>query len=195
MARQVHDRDISPTLAAAGQWIEACLIKDGSVLSPNSLWTPELVEEVHQAFVEHPDYGEGGFMTKLKGQMERASPSAQQLMAEMLWALLLFPSNMKAKTKRQQVRDIWALSGRQLAEDLPLLGDEVLAGIGSGGPGFNNYRPQELEFLIALMRDLKKKAAVERRQIMTDYDAFIDWINLVPREGSRQFRHMLRFFV
>jgi 5-methylcytosine-specific restriction protein B len=126
--------------------------------------------------------------------MERASPSAQQLTAEMLWALLLFPSNMRAKTKRQQVRDIWGLSGRQLPSDLPLLGDEVLAGIGSGGPGFNNYRPQELEFLIALMRDLKKKAAVERRQIMTDYDAFIDWINLVPREGSRQFRHMLRFF-
>ena len=26
------------------------------------------------------------------------------------------------------------------------------------------------------------------------YDAFVNWIDTVPREGSRQFRHMLRFF-
>jgi len=49
-------------------------------------------------------------MTKLKRQMKSASPSAQQLMAEMLWALLLFPSNMKARTKRRQVNDLWALN-------------------------------------------------------------------------------------
>ena len=53
-------------------------------------------------------------------------------MAEMLWALLLFPSNMKGGTKRQQMRDIWALSGQPLAENHPLLDDEVLVGIGSG---------------------------------------------------------------
>jgi hypothetical protein len=41
-----------------------------------------LVEEVHRAFVEHPDFGKDDFMTKLKGQMKVASPSAQQLMAE-----------------------------------------------------------------------------------------------------------------
>jgi 5-methylcytosine-specific restriction enzyme B len=194
MARQVHNRDIAPVLAAAEQWINICLIEDGSALSNKSLWTDSLVNEVYQAFVKHPDYGADDFMTKLKGQMASASASAQQLMAEMLWALLLSPSNMKARTKAQQVRTLWAMAGESLPDHLPLLEDEVLAGIGSGGPGFNNYRPNELEFLIELTRDLKAKAIPERRHVLTDYDTFVGWIDSVHREGSRQFRHMLRFF-
>jgi len=101
---------------------------------------------------------------------------------------------MKARTKRQQVRDIWALSRQHLADDLPLLDDHVLVGIGSGGPGFNNYRPNELEYLIALVRSLKEQSEPERLRIFTDYDTFLGWIESVPRKGSRQFRHMLRYF-
>jgi 5-methylcytosine-specific restriction protein B len=96
------------------------------------------VDEVYHAFVEHPDYSKDDFITKLKRQMQHASPPAQQLLAEMLWALLLFPSNMKAKTKQRQIREMWSLSGQQLPDDLPLMRDDVLTGIGSGGPGFNN---------------------------------------------------------
>jgi hypothetical protein len=194
MARQVHDRDISSTLAAAEQWIRTCLIEDGSVFSQGPLWTTALVTEVHHAFVDHPDYGSDDFMTKLKKQMSGASPSAQRLMAEMLWALLLFPSNMKSATKRQQVVSLWALSGTQVPPDNPLLRDQVLNGIGSGGPGFNNYRPAEMTYLIELTRDLKQRETAARRNVLTNYDSFIDWIDSVPREGSRQFRHMLRFF-
>jgi 5-methylcytosine-specific restriction protein B len=133
-------------------------------------------------------------MTKLKSQMKNTSSAAQQLMAEMLWALLLFPSNIKQETKREQVRAIWALSGQQLSEKGGLLDDEVLVGIGSGGPGFNNLRWRELRFLIELTGALKQKDSAGRRQIFSDYDGFMDWIDTVPREGSRQFRHMLRFF-
>lgn len=194
MARNGYNRDISPVLAAAKVWIDTCLIEDRSILSRASVWTATLVEETHQAFVEHPDLGEDDFMTKLKRQMKNASPSAQQLMAEMLWALLLFPSNMKSRTKRRQVNDLWALSKQQLAEDAPSLTDDILVGVGSGGPGFNNHRWRELVFLIALTRDLKRKEHGERQNIFADYDVFIDWIGSVPREGSRQFRHMLRFF-
>jgi hypothetical protein len=194
MARQVHNRDITPTLAAAEQWVNNSLIENGSLFSEASLWTTTLADEVHHAFVDHPDFGKDDFMTKLKGQMKTATPLAQQLMAEMLWALLLFPSNMKARTKRQQVREIWALSGQQLPEDIPLMRDPVLVGIGSGGPGFNNYRPDEMTFLIALTRDLKRRTIEERRRVLTNYEAFIGWIDRVPQQGSRQFRHMLRFF-
>jgi hypothetical protein len=193
MARQVHDRDIAPVLAAGEQWINTCLIDDKSNFSNKALWTAPLVNEVYGAFVKHPDYGQDDFMTKLKGQMASASTSAQQLMAEMLWALLLFPSNMKARTKAQQVRTLWAMSGESLPETLPLMSDAVLAGIGSGGPGFNNYRPDEMAFLIEVTRGIKAKAAPERRHLLTNYDAFIKWIDSVHREGSRQFRHMLRF--
>ncbi len=194
MARQISKRDISPILAAAAQWLETCLIEDRSLFLTDARWTTSLVDEAYRAFVEHPDDGDDDFMTKLKGQMTPSSPPAQQLMAEMLWALLLFPSNMKARTKRLQIRDIWSLSGQQLDEKHSLLSDAVLVGIGSGGPGFNNYRPDELEYLIALVRDLKQKNGSERRRVLTDYDAFFKWIDAVPRNGSRQFRHMLRFF-
>jgi hypothetical protein len=194
MARQAHNRDLAPVLAAAERWINTCLINDQSILSNKPLWTPPLVDETYHTFVDHPDYGDDDFMTKLKGQMKAASAPAQQLMAEMLWALLLFPSNMKARTKAQQVRTLWAMSGEQLPDNLPFMRDEVLTGIGSGGPGFNNYRPDEMAFLMELTRALKSKAVPERRHILTDYDAFVAWIDTVHREGSRQFRHMLRYF-
>jgi hypothetical protein len=50
-----------------------------------------------------------------------------------------------------------------LSEDRPELSDAVLVGVGSGGPGFNTYRPGELAFLIQLTRDLKARKEPERR--------------------------------
>lgn len=194
MARQIHDRDIGPILLAASTWIQRCLIEDGSLFLSSKLWTLATVDEVSKAFIENPDFGDEGFSAKLKGQIAASSADAQRLMSEMLWALLLFPSNMKAATKRQQVRAVWALSGEGLPDTQPLLSDLVLTGIGSGGPGFNNYRPDELEFLICLTGDLKRRSVEERRDIFGDYDTFVVWIGRVPRKGSRQFRHMLRFF-
>jgi 5-methylcytosine-specific restriction enzyme B len=194
MARQVHNRDISATLGAASEWLNRCLIEDGSMFAKEDLWQPGVSSEVQRAFDDHPDFGDDDFMTKLRGQMKSASSAAQRLMAEMLWALLLFPSNMKARTKRQQIRDIWSLSGEQLAETTPYLSDKVLIGIGSGGPGFNNYRPDEMSFLIAIVVDLKGRTKEDRRRILTDYEAFMTWIVTVPQKGNRQYRHMLRYF-
>ena len=117
------------------------------MFSEDQLWEQQHVEEVRRAFVEHPDEGEGDFITKLKGQMSSASPQAQRLMAEMLWALFLFPSNVGIITKRRQISEIWKLSGTDLSVEHPMLSDAVLAGIGSAGTGFNNYRWRELAVL------------------------------------------------
>src|SRR5262249_10517488 len=76
-----------------------------SVFFHEPRWTSQHADEVYHAFVEHPDVGADDFITKLKGQMRGAGPAAQQLVAELLWALLLFPSNIKPRTKRQQVRE------------------------------------------------------------------------------------------
>jgi hypothetical protein len=194
MARKLNTRDLSPVLDAAKQWIKICLVEDGSMFGQKKLWTPALVEEVYHAFVDHPDFSKADFMTKLKDQMKSASPDAQRLMSEMLWALLLFPANIKARTKRHQVSSVWALSGLPLAPETFVIGDDVLQGIGSGGPGFNNYRPDEMTFLIEITRSLKQKALSERQHILSGYNEFTDWLNSVHREGSRQFRHMLRYF-
>ena len=194
MARQIKNRSLEPLINAAQKWIRDCLIADNSVFSSGALWTRDNVEEVRSAFVDHPDEGEDSFSTKLKGQMEPASPSAKQLMAEMVWALLLFPSNIKASTKRQQVSDVWSMSGQNLMDGLPLLSEEVMSGIGSAGPGFNNHRWREMVFLISLTAELKQRPLSERQKLLSEYDAFIAWITHVPRVGHRQFRHMLRYF-
>src|SRR3954470_23867227 len=99
MARETKSRSLEPIIRAAQEWIRNCLIADNSVFSSGALWTPENVAEVRSAFVDHPDEGKDDFSTKLKRQMEPASPSVKRLMAEMVWALLLFPSNIKVSTK------------------------------------------------------------------------------------------------
>src|SRR3982750_4602560 len=99
MARQVGKRDIGPVLAAARTWINDCLVGEGSVFSSGVLWKPELVDQAIQAFVDHPDTSDDAFMVKLARQMSEYSPGAKQLVAEILWAIFLFPSNMKASTK------------------------------------------------------------------------------------------------
>jgi 5-methylcytosine-specific restriction protein B len=194
MARQVQFRDLTSTLDAFRTFIDRCLIGDGSILSDRELWTAENITQVRHAFIDNPDESsDKDFITKLKGQMAPASPDAQRLMAEMLWALLVFPSRIKPQTKRHQIAETWRLSG----EDLPsssYLSDDMLAGIGSAGPGFNNHRWREIKYLITLAEDLKARPIAERRSLFDDYDAFMQWITRVPDPGKRQFRHMLRYF-
>ena len=193
MARQFAARDTTPVLNAAALWIDRCLIHDRSLFSEKALWTLPLAEELSRAFIDHPDEGKDDFATKLKRQMEGVAPQAKMLMAEMLWALLLFPSNLKPVTKRDLVRDIWGLSGEILPQT-PSIGDAELSGIGSGGTAFSTLRDRELSFLITVTVDLKRRAEAERRAIFSSYDAFVDWIEAVPQKGRRQFRHMFRFF-
>ena len=193
MAREVHDRDISGTLEAATNWISHCLIDDRSILSAGSLWALSNVREARAAFVDHPDLGDDNFMTKLKRQMTPASPTAKQLMSEVYWALHLFQSNSHARTKRRHVQDLWALSGERLQDNHAMLSDGVLNGIGGGGQAFFIKQPAELKFLLDLIVSLKDRDMDERQIILTNYDEFIKWIEDVPREGNRQFRHMLRF--
>lgn len=194
MARLTGKWDLNPIIDAAKTWIDRCLIDDGSVLSTEPLWTPELIDELQREFVDKPDLGEGSFLSKLKGQLQSTTPPAKRLMAEMLWALLLFPSRVNPVTKREQVRQIWESSGRPLPADSPLLGDDVLDGIGSGGTAYNTFRWLELAYLIVLVGDLKRKDADVRARLLTDYDAFVSWIDTLPPKGNRQFRHMLRYF-
>lgn len=194
MARIVPGKDVSATLNAATSWIDRSLIQDLSVFSQDILWTTECLTELHNAFTDNPLDGEGRFVDKLKKQISACSPEAKRLMAEMLWAARLFPSNVTARKKRQQFVELHNLSGVPLSPEHPLLSDPVLAGIGSAGPGYNNHFWREINFIIALAESLKGKDEEHRRQVFTSYDSFLSWIETVPRDGHRQFRHMMRYF-
>jgi hypothetical protein len=180
MARESKNNNLPPIIEAYQQWIKKCLIADGSLFSSTKLWTPELVEEVREAFVDHPDMGkEDSFWDKLKKQMQNASTSAKQLMAEMIWAMLTFPCNINADTKRDCIREVWSFSGQVLSEKLPLLSDDVLDGIGSGGQGYLTGYWRELTFIIKLVVDLKKRSQPLRADAVVhrldDHLVFLNW--------------------
>src|SRR5207245_1259187 len=116
----------SHSLDAAYAWMDRCLTQDGSILSDGKLWTLPLLQELQTSVVDHPDEGANNFYTKLGGQLNNTSPGAKQLMAELLWALFLFPSNIKPDTKRKGILQIWALSGSNLSDSSPWMADEIL---------------------------------------------------------------------
>ena len=160
-----------------------------------AVWTSANLDALESFVVDRPDAGDGSFYEKLELQVADAPPSARKLMAEMLWALLLFPSNITEDMKRDSVVRVWSWSGDLLDPNHPLLGDAVLDGIGSAGMGINTNRWREVNYFVALGRTLKKLPEAGRREVLTDYDRFMNWIATVPMVGERQFRHMLRYFV
>jgi len=193
MSRHAPSLDLSPVLSAAHRWLEACLVGDGSMFTAESLWTPENLEALRTAFVEKPDTGADSFMTKLLRQTRHLSPQVKRLTAEVIWALLLFPRNIGAETKRQHIRALWESSKTPFPEDNEWLADGPMGGIGSGGTGYNNHRPRELTYLLTLACEFKKLAPAGRRRVVENYDAFMRFIDEVPQIGTRQFPHMLRY--
>lgn len=149
------------------------------------------MNELDQRFVKNLDAGEGDFLSKLKVQLSEGSPNCRQLMAESLWLLLLFPSNVGAAKKRENVLEIWSWSGENLDGMHPLINDAVLKGIGSAGTAYNTHRWRELVFLIGAMRDFKARDASDREQIASDPWAFSDWLSGLPEARNRQLIHIL----
>ena len=193
MSRFNPDHNIAPVLDAAAKWIQRCLINERSVFTDRPLWTAKVLEEVRAAFVDHPDSSSASFFEKLQGQMRGTSPDANCLMAELLWVLMLFQSNIGAAKKRESIELVWSWSGESLGMDHPLLADKVLIGIGNCGAGYNTHRWRELGYLIGLGLDLTGRSQDERATLLSDRERFEVWLAKAPQEGYRQFRHVFRY--
>src|SRR5690606_7233428 len=194
MANSIPGKDISPTLDAAQQWVRTCLILDGSLFGDDSIWTAANLEEFTRAFIDHPDEGDDNFQTKLLNQLKDCSQPAKLLTAELMWVLLLFPTNINTETKRQQLLELTTWAGQPLTEH-PLLTDSVLAGIGSAGTAYNAQRWRELAYLLQLAGHAKTLPTSDRQRLVSDYDSFLKWIEEVPTIGKRQLGHVLRYLL
>ncbi|ALX10416.1 GTPase [Burkholderia cepacia JBK9] len=195
MSRYCGDDDPKSILEAAIHWRDAALLGSRSVLTNQPLWTSPVLDLLDEHFVRNPDLGDGRFLEKLESQLAPAAHSAKQLVAELMWLLYLCPSSITAAHKRKTIQTIWSWSGEPLPTDSRWLDDDVLAGVGSAGPGFNQNQWRELVFLINFLRRFSELNDTRRLELLGDGWAFDEWLRQVPDWEARQFRHMLLFLL
>lgn len=191
MSRYNPHRDTAAIYQAADAWKQA-VRHEGSVLAENKqLWTMDLLDELDRFFVQNPDEGKGTFLEKLQEQLEQASLEARQLMAELLWVTLLFPSNVGSNSKRSTIMQVWSWSGQSLPPDAPQLSDSTLNGLGSGGTAYLTQRWREIVFFIDTFRALKGTTFEQAKNLLSDGEAFGDWLAQQPGALKRQLTHIL----
>lgn len=191
MSRYNPAHNATPIFSAFDQWKQDCLIGGQSLFAVGPRWTADLLDELRQRFVESPDESSAVFLEKLKGQLAEASPEAIQLMAEMLWVLMLFQSNVSASKKRENIEYVWGWSGSDFPVAQPLMADEVISGLGSAGQGFNRYRADELAWLIRMVDAFKKLPQGQREQYLREPWECAEWLDAQPWARGRQMRHIL----
>lgn len=196
MSRYCGTNNADKILFAAEHWRDKAFLSDGSVFSDQQLWTLEGMESLEAHFINNPDEGQGSYWEKLRHQLEGTPPVVRQLAAEMNWLMLLCPSNIQAQSKRQTIRDAWEWSGEKLPDSaLPWLDDSILNGVGSAGAGYNNHRWRELRYCINFCLSFKRLPQERRAELLQDGWRFGEWIEDIPENESRQFRHMVVFLL
>lgn len=182
----------APVYQAAEHWRDRCLKEAGSVFTEEDIWTDEALRDLEEHFVKDPIEGKGKFFEKLKVQLEDAPAVGVKLAAEMLWFMLIYPSNLTAETKRISARRVWSWSGDDLPEAHQLLSDELLKrGIGSPGQGYAAYRWKELQLFILMMQRWRALRLDEQATLLDDPWRFAEWIDQLEDAQHRQFRHIL----
>jgi len=145
-----HAETDEPSILNAAQvWKQKCMLSDGSVFSDSKLWTASNLAILDEQFIENPIKGDEPFLVKFRRQLEPTPGPVKQLAAEILWLMLLFPTNIGGPKKRQNVMEVWSWSGEILDESHPLL---MLLdhGIGSAGQAYNQRCDLEIAFAIRL---------------------------------------------
>ena len=195
MSRYCGEIDAKPILKAAEHWKHSALLSNGSVFGTGQLWISEHLDALDKNFVNQLEEGEGDFFQKLESQLQSTGLEVKQLAAEMLWLMLLCPSNISAAKKHSGIETIWNWSQQPFPADSPWLTDETLAGVGSAGTAFNTNRWRELVFFIRLMISFKKFSLTEREALLNNGWKFSDWLATIPEGETRQLRHMLLFLL
>ncbi len=195
MARFCGVNETGSKIEAAARWAQACLLESGSIFSDKNLWTPENITALDAYFVNNLDEGEGDFFDKLETQIAPTAPEVKMLAAEMLWFMLLCPSNIGAEKKRESIERIWAWSGEGFDPDPTLYSDEILSGIGSSGTSFNTNRWRELVYFIQFASAFFQLSLAEREGLLTSGWNLAEWLEQIPENDSRQLRHMLLFLL
>jgi hypothetical protein len=183
-------------LNAAQEWKNRILMGEESLLGGAPCWNVSTIKDLRTRFEGNLLEGrDESFFDKLKIQLTGAPEETAFLASEILWLLYLFPSNIGSVKKRQNIANVWNWTGKPLVVKQDLLADEVLAGVGSGGPGFNNHIWREFLFAIILCDELVSLTEEKRRTMLEAADPFASWLDAITASKNRQFRHMILFLL
>lgn len=194
MSRYTEKQHTADVLAAAEHWKARCLQQQGSVFSEQSLWNADNIAQLVTHYANNLDAGDGSFTEKLSAQLADATPAAKQLAAEMLWLMLLGPSNVGPDAKRSLIAAVWQFAGSDLPSS-DWLSDAALEGIGSGGMGYNTNRWREFLFFIHVMAAFFRLDDGQRKALLQDHQQFAQWLEKIEDAEVRQFRHMLLYLL
>jgi 5-methylcytosine-specific restriction protein B len=194
MARHT-EHDTSRIYRVAEAFRANCLLSDGSLLFEGaSVWRPDVLDQIHKAFVATPDEGDRSFTVKFKDQVGNAGPEVVRLAADILCVYFLFPSNVGGARKRQVVNEVLGWAGDTLPES-HLVSSALSNGIGSGGQGYNTRRPFEIAFLIDLVIAWKKLLPDRQAEVAVDPWLFQEFVDGIKDSESKQLRHMLLYLL
>jgi 5-methylcytosine-specific restriction enzyme B len=197
MAKFCGKHFVDPMLKAMDEWKQKCLLSDKAMFTDEQLWTIQYLSELDTHFIQNPDQGSDDFLTKFQRQLENTSQGAKKLAGEMMWIILLFPSQDQISTdkKREIIKRIYDWSKQTISDDHKLLSDQMLCGIGSSGTSYITRRPDELSYLINLITAFKKLPQDQKYPIVSDPWKWADWLEVFDKDSNRQLRHMLSFFL
>ncbi|MEY9234050.1 5-methylcytosine-specific restriction protein B [Bradyrhizobium japonicum] len=188
---RLYPTGATKVLMAAQNWRDVALLRGNSIFTGNEVWSTASIEIFDRVFTQNPDETNRPFSAKLQDQLAACSSEVKQLAAEVLWLLLLCPSNISSERKRENIRTIWEWSQSPYPSDNEWLADEVLSGIGSAGPGYSNHRPRELTFCLNFLLAFRRLDERQQASLLNEPWQFSEWLQSVPDAQARQFRHMI----
>ena len=195
MSRYHPAWNVEPVLMAAEHWRENSLRGGNSVFGVGHIWSDSNIDAMNRFYVENLDEGEGNFMSKMEAQLEQAPSDAKKLAAEMMWFMLLCPSNVGIDNKWETFNTIWSWSGDEPPTADPWLSDDVLRGIGSAGTAFNTHRWREVVFFVLFLRAFRAETDDEQNLLLNDPWRMAAWMEVVPDSDNRQLRHMILYLL
>ncbi|MEU1885973.1 AAA family ATPase [Micromonospora rifamycinica] len=177
--------------AAARRVLDVGLAADGSAFTfGRAVWTAQAADQLYARFVQQPDAGRGSFVRKLQGQLAGASPTAVQLMGELIYLHLLLPREIGGPAKRAVISG--ALSLLPDPVDIPADLDAVLdTGVVRAGTAYLTQRDRQLAWLVRLVRAWKHLSADRRRAALGDPWEFRGVLDGLPINSAYSQRNIL----
>ncbi len=188
-----HFPNAAQVFDAADKFKRRCLLNQESLfLDGQTLWTTAHFQALIDNYVKQPDVGDGGFYDKLASQLATCQALDVALMAEVFWIVQLAPTNLRAPTKAKTLERIWNMKpAAPFPSASPFLATPVLSGLGSAGPGYNQYLWMEIVFAVEAFADLVARPRDEREKLLGNAHGFSVWLDGIPSGKGRQLYHTL----